>query len=567
MQAAWQIQAIGDDPLRVVVMKGTYEVLIATPEGKVYQAELRPTGEQTPAAGADLDPTTPEGYAQVMADEALQLKWQDRLDAFFQGRIVEVRNALRDLGWEGRSPEDARLYKGESEVQPTLTTVGAGANVVAYAMNGITDDLTKTPQQFAAEIDAAAIAETERRAGAATDQQALIDAYIHAFATKAEKINAAVAAIDWDGIKDVAGANAELVNLIGPYRGANDIKMAQAALENAGLTTWDERLRHIDDTDEFKALRAAEDAYRSAANRLQAIAKERLREAGNAELASLPPNAPIEEIAGAVYRKHGIDSEAMANQMIAAINAKNADYLRDVLGNLDNKASAELFERATGIKLAAAKKERLAQIDAWAGITPQQRADIESGKDAARAAQLLESSVRNTWEALKSMQVRGTDGDVQQLVLRQYAAGYTEVGAVQKGAATRYGMSNGVQLYYVQSRNFTAFLKAARDYGGLRKALELVGAELPSADADVQLTGKELGDFPDTEEGKKELRAAAKSMLDSLVGKWIACPALGGDVEVRKRGAKKLISKSADPRKLRLVAAIEKIIGVSRKLA
>ena len=41
----------------------------------------------------------------------------------------------------------------------TLTTetarVGSGNNVVGYSMNGIADVLTKTPEQFAAEIDAA----------------------------------------------------------------------------------------------------------------------------------------------------------------------------------------------------------------------------------------------------------------------------------------------------------------------------------------------------------------------------------------------------------------------------
>ncbi len=88
----------------------------------------------------DFDPTTPENYATVMADPTLQEAWQDRLDAFFQERIVAVRNALRELGWEGRDPADARLYKGDAEAQPTFHHVGPGKNVVGWAMNELRDD-------------------------------------------------------------------------------------------------------------------------------------------------------------------------------------------------------------------------------------------------------------------------------------------------------------------------------------------------------------------------------------------------------------------------------------------
>jgi hypothetical protein len=111
----------------------------------------------------ELSPASPEDYAKIMADHELQLQYQDILDSFFQSRIVDVRNALRDLGWEGRNQSDARLYKGDAEAQFTFTHVGAGANVAGYSVNDIADDLTKTPEQFATKIDAAAMAETESR--------------------------------------------------------------------------------------------------------------------------------------------------------------------------------------------------------------------------------------------------------------------------------------------------------------------------------------------------------------------------------------------------------------------
>lgn len=82
----------------------------------------------------------------------------------------------------------------------------------------------------------------------------------------------------------------------------------------------------------------------------------------------------------------------------------------------------------------------------------------------------------------------------------------------------------------------------------------------------VELTGKELGDFPDTGEGKVQLRAAAGEVLSALLGSWVPCPALGGDVEIRRAGIKEIISHSGDARKLKVVAAIDQIIGKAKKL-
>lgn len=76
----------------------------------------------------------------------------------------------------------------------------------------------------------------------------------------------------------------------------------------------------------------------------------------------------------------------------------------------------------------------------------------------------------------------------------------------------------------------------------------------------IVLTGKELGDFPDTAEGKKQLRAAAKAAFEKLLGDWVDCPALGGQVEIRKSGIKKTMSLSGNPKKLKGIAHIAEII-------
>lgn len=83
---------------------------------------------------------------------------------------------------------------------------------------------------------------------------------------------------------------------------------------------------------------------------------------------------------------------------------------------------------------------------------------------------------------------------------------------------------------------------------------------------EINLTGKELGDFEDTAEGKKALRAAAKSEFEKLLGEWVSCPALGADVELRKIGLKKVISQSADIRKLKIIPKLKELISASKKI-
>lgn len=86
----------------------------------------------------------------------------------------------------------------------------------------------------------------------------------------------------------------------------------------------------------------------------------------------------------------------------------------------------------------------------------------------------------------------------------------------------------------------------------------------------IILTGKELGDFPDTPEGKKQLREAAIAAISALKGEWIDCPALNGlegdnvKVEIRQRGINEFKAFSGDPRKLKLAAKIEAIIRTAK---
>ncbi|WP_198331476.1 defense against restriction DarA-related protein [Psychrobacter aquimaris] len=82
----------------------------------------------------------------------------------------------------------------------------------------------------------------------------------------------------------------------------------------------------------------------------------------------------------------------------------------------------------------------------------------------------------------------------------------------------------------------------------------------------LELKGDELGEFEESPEGKKQLRAAAKDEFNKLRGQWIDCPSLSAveganaKIEIRKRGIKEFMAFSGDSRKLKLVAKIAEII-------
>lgn len=84
-------------------------------------------------------------------------------------------------------------------------------------------------------------------------------------------------------------------------------------------------------------------------------------------------------------------------------------------------------------------------------------------------------------------------------------------------------------------------------------------------DAPISITGNELGDFDtSTESGKKALREAVKGFLQGLRGKFVRNIALGRDVEIRQRGIKEMMRFSGNPKKLKLMSAIEQIIATAK---
>ncbi|NTB05903.1 KfrB domain-containing protein [Agrobacterium tumefaciens] len=90
----------------------------------------------------------------IKESQSLTLAYQDTLDALYQARIVEVRNALRTIGWEGENFKT--LHKDGAAAVFEFDHVGAGRNVVGVRVNGIDDDLSLPAAGFAAIADRAA---------------------------------------------------------------------------------------------------------------------------------------------------------------------------------------------------------------------------------------------------------------------------------------------------------------------------------------------------------------------------------------------------------------------------
>lgn len=484
--AVQQVSALQDAYLRATQNGGTdpktgqtKEALSAQIDGQAAEVQrLRDIANGVtpaePLAAAQPEPTT-------TTPDLSYRRSADGVFATFMPNTPQGKSAWEDMNATPGGENGMVLASHVESVVKQLRDAG-------YSVEEDTSPLPSA-DEIAADLTAM---EEQKQA----EEQALMSAYAESFGKAAAVLNAAVEAVNWDGIIDAATMRAELDKLNDASRtGQREIiGNASAALEAAGINTWDERLSGLRDGAGFMAWRDALEASRTAMDKIQAIAKEKLIEAGKAALAALPDDAPLSDMALAVYHKHGINmiagSEWIA-RVVGAIEAKDADALRRTLagvGSDSNKASMEVFERATGVKLAKTQRERGRQIDEWAGITPERRAEKDAEKDAARLARRRESEVQDAWGALKSMNVRnngtGTVSDGQQYVLGQVAGGYDTVGSFKRGAATVYGLKKGSDLVFVRNRTFTNFLKAAVAFGGLRQALELVGAVEPKAAED-----------------------------------------------------------------------------------
>lgn len=149
----WNVRGSVDDP-----------IFSYTDDLTLSATEIAARLDASAPAAAPVKPvgiTSPEGYAKIIAgDKALAEANQDELDSFFGARLVDTRNALRALGWDG--PRFQELKKEGATLNYDLNQVGGGSNIVgvtwyiggwAQRVGQIVDDLTKTPEEIAKHLD------------------------------------------------------------------------------------------------------------------------------------------------------------------------------------------------------------------------------------------------------------------------------------------------------------------------------------------------------------------------------------------------------------------------------
>lgn len=116
---------------------------------------LLESGTVKPQPAEDFDPRTAEGYATVVQNNDFET-YQDQLDSFFQIRLIDVRNALRNLGWTGEQYKD--LFKNDVKLSTVFQHAGAGGNLVGVTYRLSTgfelkDMLDLSAQDLAQKID------------------------------------------------------------------------------------------------------------------------------------------------------------------------------------------------------------------------------------------------------------------------------------------------------------------------------------------------------------------------------------------------------------------------------
>lgn len=320
------------------------------------------------------------------------------------------------------------------------------------------------------------------------EQKRLVAAYIQAWVSEAQKVEGLTASINLGGIRDYEDSDAEESRLHAEYKLITDIRDAKKAAVSAGVDEYGNELHAVVNTPGFQRNSDAAAAFRDAVDKLRDLGKARTQEAGRAELAAMPGDAPIEDRATAIFRKYGYrPAPARLRETIDHIKGRTAlGYLRDVIGNPDNKATREIFSVITGRKLPSTRRDSLVVLDEWFGITPEQRAQMDAEKETARLEKLALDDLLSAWNVLKQLNVRLDGGrvvDGQVYVQGKFVEGFTEATRHKQGASYQYCLSAGSHSNYVKNSKLNAFLKQAIEFGGLRVALEEVWPDIPTEKA------------------------------------------------------------------------------------
>lgn len=452
-----------------------------------------------------FNPLTPAGYAEVMADEALQLKYQDTLDSFFQERINSIIGESEQLGWQTTGTVGNKEINGKSyRFDIGYKQVGVGKNLVsAYIavcgvepikkqnsptvtsqfndISRIEDDLTMAPEELAAKIDGAVSAFIANLVSTSTDP---IDDSV-----KTRKVIAPDRQIKVyiDGFRQFLPLGKELdaaalMESIQPF-----ISDEARSTDIPPFTLPDEAVIELDCGDVLRIsaagytceICATEPApafddenkpwirrnYESGAPKsfVSALAtttkwlKENL--SWEAKKTSYPDGGhQLDELANQyatfLHDKMPSHHDGRVNEMhrsfAIAIMDKEVDYLLDWIGRArgSNDNSKKYFTQATGCKLPSTIRDITTAVYTWAGFTPEQAAQQQKDKEAAREVRLqarrIDDDIKWHGNSLSNSNVNH-DGEIKttkQFLDDIIGKGYTQIGTHQSGAVVRYRLEN-----------------------------------------------------------------------------------------------------------------------------
>lgn len=432
--------------------------------------------------GRKFDPTTPADYAKVLALPELQEIYQDTLDALFQGRLVDVRNALRERGWEGSSRTlTCKLDGSVHGVTHELKHVGAGRNVVSVTWSVdagttlIQDDLTLSVDELADQINAVVGPSEEVEIVRIKDKRE-IKVYADAFRQFLPVGQDIDVAAMMDAIKPFTSDEGMTVHapkflgsgMLRPftlpegaileYDGESTLRISVEGYTCVIMGTepvpeFDEARPWIRQNHERSAPASFAGALASAALWL----KE--NQAWEAKKASYPDGGQqLDELATqyAAFLQEKMPTHhdgrvgEMHRSFAIAIMDKNVDYLLSWIARSrgENDISKKYFTKATGCKLPSTIRDITTTVYAWAGFSPEQTAQLQAEKAAAREARLearrIDDDIKWKGDRLSRINVNhnGVAKTMKQFLDDIIAEGYTHIGKRQVGAVPRYVLEN-----------------------------------------------------------------------------------------------------------------------------
>lgn len=509
------------------------------------------------------------GLAAVMASEDLREKHADDLDAIIQARAQSVGAVWMEDGWErdaNRFLKDGIAVSGQGEASRS------GANLVSWGyhlrlpdgraeyvedrfglppkalVSSLKGRLALMQSQMAAESIQAKEKYPERLSAASDPEQEAwerlrrvteampgqMDALFARIRESAGKLDPVNEQARTNLYRDYQQSLDEIFGIIreGPDRGADRHILD---LEKAGIT----EIYQTPDVQRYGEVSEQQGARASDFRRvLDEQWKAQLRERGKAILEEINTEAVAHYESGfgewrasrgaianamevaAVYWRHGIFVSPQSQQVrniLDDIEQKNLPRLLALIGhNSGNLASQEVFSRITGAHLGKTQKERVAQLEAWAG--PQKVAEMQQqAQDRERQAQeqaqqetaeRAHRTLRDAYQNLGGLAITVSDDDGGQRTVngKEYIAlkasqGMDHVDTRKQGAAKTYRLVDNEEgrNSSVKSREFTEFCKAViavQPDGDVRKAMEAVNIAMP---------GKEMAeprnDEPDVSQG------------------------------------------------------------------